>query len=472
MITKQPNWKESVLVVVKAGDQLGTGGYRDGEIVDYIDSDMWGKAPVISDHMKTVYRLEMRSRKQLEDIKNAIAKNAQYHDDKKTDRVLLNTSDAIYKDVKSDWIIKNKVVEIVDATKLKLFSVTDTVLKKVLIDTDANAITAGSYTVGSGGDYTTWASAFADVGNLTGDLTLTRISSTAETVRALVNSKSLNGYKFTCTSDTDFLGDQTIADVTTFAQTNQGLYIIMSGTGTVIVELLYFKRVTSSTSELLRIDLSTAGSTYHVRNNMFNNNDLGTRMYYANSANATQNIYNNVFWKNKTVDYPVTLNGVVNFINNSFTDLDGQGLNVNNTASVCTNNVMTDVHYPNYNAIGSATGNNNAGDDTSNADASWSSGSGNVTSVGSVFDSTDDTSTDFLRPTVAGALDGANTTSPISGHTTLINGASINAIGAYGILSTLSGTKSRFGEVLGIKRNLLGTDSRFGEVLGIKRGII
>jgi hypothetical protein len=62
------------------------------------------------------------------------------------------------------------------------------------------AISSGSYTVGSGGNYATFNAAFADIAaTLTGNLTLTLISDVTETA-GITYVGNLNGYtlKLTC----------------------------------------------------------------------------------------------------------------------------------------------------------------------------------------------------------------------------------------------------------------------------------
>ena len=74
------------------------------------------------------------------------------------------------------------------------------------------AITAGGFTVGTGGDYATWNLAIADIAGtgLTGDLTLTQISDVADTVNINLGGSPipLGGFVLLMTSDTDHNGDK------------------------------------------------------------------------------------------------------------------------------------------------------------------------------------------------------------------------------------------------------------------------
>lgn len=70
------------------------------------------------------------------------------------------------------------------------------------------AVSQGSYTVGSGGDYSDWNAAKSDVAApLTGDLTFTQISDTIESVDVLFVNLNLGGFTLELTSDTPHNGD-------------------------------------------------------------------------------------------------------------------------------------------------------------------------------------------------------------------------------------------------------------------------
>lgn len=71
------------------------------------------------------------------------------------------------------------------------------------------AVTQGSFTVGSGGDYATWYEAAIDCASqtLTGDLTFTQISDLTLTTDAFFNGLDVNGYTLEITSNSPHNGD-------------------------------------------------------------------------------------------------------------------------------------------------------------------------------------------------------------------------------------------------------------------------
>jgi hypothetical protein len=88
------------------------------------------------------------------------------------------------------------------------------------------AVTAGSYTVGSGGNYATWYAALSDMYNqtLTGDLTFTQISDVTETQARGSMSPNLGGFRFTITSNSPHYGDITRGWKTTLNYNSSSAY--------------------------------------------------------------------------------------------------------------------------------------------------------------------------------------------------------------------------------------------------------
>lgn len=82
------------------------------------------------------------------------------------------------------------------------------------------AVTNGSYTVGSGGDYATWKAVMDDIDGQTldGDLTFTQISDVSETVGPPLVEVTCTGYKLTFTSNNPHNGDFTKGWITTSNQ--------------------------------------------------------------------------------------------------------------------------------------------------------------------------------------------------------------------------------------------------------------
>src|SRR4030042_471 len=171
-----------VYVVWKIGDQNYQGpdndGMKHGMPISCIDPDIISYDQ-ISDHMKKCFGITKEPISQLDNIKDMMNANMEYNstDELAPDgyRVRSNlidfsalSAETGISDIEDQWK-SGVIVEPIDRS-----SQTSLLIKSSDIlypnTPDLHAITVGSYTFGTGGDYIDLASICADIGTLTGNL--------------------------------------------------------------------------------------------------------------------------------------------------------------------------------------------------------------------------------------------------------------------------------------------------------------
>lgn len=317
--------------------------------------------------------------------------------------------------IESKLLDKNTVVETIDGKALTETAFLDTT--KIIAEPikDINAITSGSATVGAGKTYTTWALAWADVGNLTGNLNLQQETAITETAGA-VSTVSLNGYTWVNNALPANYGDATYTGLLlTLNHTAHGFSLGMEGPGTLKIHDMDGTRAQADTNKgFISTETIDAAFTAYIYRNI----------YDGQTTNATNGIrwedstpilyfYSNIFFSiNNAIFYCGAggLNSASIIENNTCHTVTGtfSVFNVNNNGGTFRNNFgygagSDGVFYQ----IGSATGYNNAADDTSCADGNWATGSGNKVSLteANEVESTDYQDGDaFDRPVLNGNL--------------------------------------------------------------------
>ena len=287
------------------------------------------------------------------------------------------------------------------------------------------AVSTGSYTVGSGGDYPTFlgaAGALADIANLTGDLTFTQISDITESDAAVAVDENLAGHTLTITSN----GNWTLTMGTDVACR---FHFEMEGPGTInINDLCIVNTVDSANAKFYIVNIATA-CTINIYNIKM---DLGAASFYAmylNDNTPTVNCWN---WAVKgpaaVAGNGLGFNVIAGNVANKYENISchgcainagGQGGTFKNCVAVATNGVT--ARFAN---LGAATGTNCASDDATNADGNWSSGSGNQTNitVADEFASTTFADDTFLKVKSGGVCDDGGATPGIATNTTGIRG--------------------------------------------------
>lgn len=248
------------------------------------------------------------------------------------------------------------------------------------------AITSGSYTLKtSGGDYSTWASFWNDLGNLTGDITLTvDASAFTEASAPAAVTENLNGHTLTVQpASYPTTTDGTTGARITFNFNGQALNMQMEGPGTIIIQgIVFLWGASAGTSSFALYSLTISTEfTYIIRRNIFKGGRTAIR--WADNTPVYQ-IYNNIIYDQNVSSNgyglyaSVGLNGFAS--NNTMVDLGTNGVFGNGQTGTFENNLVHISGANNYDSVGSATGNNNSSYDATAADGNWSSGANNRTS--------------------------------------------------------------------------------------------
>ena len=164
---------------------------------------------------------------------------------------------------------------------------------------DRNAVSAGEYTVGTGvGDhYPSWTAAYADIANLTANLTFNQTSNLLLAATATI-TETLGAFTFTCTSSNPHWGDPT-AGWTTRVNGNIAMFDIRcGGPGTVEIEHLYYIQQSAAAASTVIVFTGIAGLiTANMHDLLFDGADQnagGAIVPFDNGV--TVSVYNVVIW--------------------------------------------------------------------------------------------------------------------------------------------------------------------------------
>ena len=269
---------------------------------------------------------------------------------------------------------------------------------------DANAVSSGSFTVGTAGDYATWSAAAADIAaTLTGALTFTQISNVTETaVASFLGSVALAGNTVTLTSDTPPDGDPTAGHLTII---NHALgtaafdVIPDSGAGTVIVRDLRFRADVSATSNYViqGFPASSSAITLKMRDIIIDGNGNRRGLLADGNANATVEIWNIV--ASDAASFGVNTGtgaGTITIENCASDNSTGTGISVNDAATRTVKNCVS---------IGSTTADfspsipTNAVMDHNASEDTTASGTGSITSIvpATTFKSVSNANAEYLK---------------------------------------------------------------------------
>ncbi len=282
---------------------------------------------------------------------------------------------------------------------------------------DLNAVTTGTYTVGTAGSYSNWTAARADIGTpLTGNLTFNQISATSEGAIGAQTSVNLAGFTLTCNSNSPHNGDPTQGyainlDIVTSADV---FFMSLSGTagaGLLEIKNLKFKynsNIPTTSSYLIRI--TTAGPNVSVHDILADTSSSPTYAYSdisvvpasGASASTLVKIWNCALKMGGfATDYGIILGlggYTATYTVENVTILAGRIVS-SSSAITCRNVGVFDGNTSCFVTMTTSTGRNNISSDASAANANWSVGTDNLTNKASAnqFLSTSFTSPNFLR---------------------------------------------------------------------------
>jgi len=401
-------------LIIKVGDQPTAPGkehlgMKDGYIVTAIET----KTPetYFSDHMKKVYSIFQIDL----DLKDSlpkwmaprgnIANSINYR--ARSKQIFL---DSLEKKAGYEGYVKDlrstKSVPIIDA---QLFITKDDFKSTAIRGPpmpDSNAVSSGTYTVGSGGDYTDWPAAAADVANQDDDLRFDQISSFSLAAQSTF-SQNLAGNTFTLSSTADHLGDPTKGNVTTYSSALAiGILVTPEGPGTVNINKLFFKNSSgmSANGRYMEFSAITTGFTANVSDILFDctNTTSNFWTFYPNDVDLILNMWNCKVWASKQISMLIANCASTSVIENCVIDQTATvttdfGFYINSLAITLRNNVCIGATHDFY-LIASATGRNNACEGTTCEDGDFSTGSDNTASIAPAdeFSSLTNTDADYL----------------------------------------------------------------------------
>lgn len=246
----------------------------------------------------------------------------------------------------------------------------------LLFSLNANAaLTSGNVTIKtSGGDYSSWAAFWNDLGNLTGNITCTvDASAFTEDSAPSHTAESLGGHTLTVTAAT-FPTKSDASDGPRFTcnYTDEILNMGMEGSGAIIIEGMVFIEGTSKPTECIDCVGIDNNFTFTFRRNIVKGCGDG---FYGYDPTAQYEVYNNFFY-DSSVFGVYRCSHASSFVANN-TIVDGAtGIDGANAAGTFENNICYG-NTTDFANIGSATGNNNTSYDATCANGNWSTGVNN-----------------------------------------------------------------------------------------------
>jgi hypothetical protein len=292
-----------VILVLKVGDQTDDNpseGLRDAYPANVIDDNDWGHKVDISDWSKKVYAHIIVPRSQKSRYLNMLENNGKTGIERREriNKINLQKLSVVLGDsnIETEWR-SERSVPIYDIRGKNIDSCVEiTGTRDVSIHIpDGNSIFEGAFSVGSGGDYTTWLGAYGDVpsSGLTDNLTFTQISAITETAGFTSFSK-LNGFTFKATSNVKPLGNRNGGWITSINHTSNAFRFATGSSvgGKHEIDGLSFKKITSSSGRM--IYCSTSDATIHLHDSVLDGNLWSNELIHMVSSTGNE-IYNNLF---------------------------------------------------------------------------------------------------------------------------------------------------------------------------------
>ena len=269
------------------------------------------------------------------------------------------------------------------------------------------ALTSGSVTIKlAGGDYTTWAAFWDDIGNLTGNITCT-VDASAFTEGAAPGAvgESLNGNTLHVLPAT-FPSATDASDGARFTCNYVGriLDMEMEGAGAVTLEGIVFIEGTSEPTAAVYATVIATSFDFIVKKCIVKGCTYG--FYEADvTLDAGVQWYNNIIYDCSQQGI-VTQFGAPNGIiaNNTVNNCVSTGVNLSSNNAVLENNLCWGNGFADFFGNASATGNNNADEDDTCEDADWNVGANNVPGIADPFNAI---GSDDFTITVEGSIGSA-----------------------------------------------------------------
>jgi len=449
-----------IYLALKVGNQaVGSGkleqsGFKDGMILDIIDPTQWVEDVILSTNMQIINGWIKLPRSWKQTLLNAaMPETTSGKERASVGYIALDELEAATGIVGLESDLRGTgAVSIIDGSALSTSLIKNSQSKEWQDIEDKNAITSGSFTVGSGGqDYATWKLALGDISNMDGDLTITQETAVAEATGANVFSFDLNNNTFKMTSDTSHNGDPTAGHLITHNWSGAQNWINFenSATGGGVIEIekltmIHGSVAQSASSRTFQI-FSIASCTIRIHDVLANGNSGNSANFIVVAdVDPTVELWNIEVWDYGTRAFWL---GLIAINSSSITenctakncviglDAEGEDSIIRNVA--CIENSTAD-----FTDVASATIDYCASDDAS------APGGNSVTDItpSDEFESLTDTDTNYLKVS-EGNLSTAGQTTTISANTVGIRG---NAGGRAGSSPSIGADEFA---VVGVIRN-------------------
>ncbi len=432
-IKLDPNY---IYPVFKVGDkQTAKGkeylGIKDGMLADVLDPQDWKNGElVISDRMQKVYRIGKVNRLEKNKFLSGqneygatIDKGVKSVDIKSYRHSAMFVDFADLGNALKTNLRADKDHGILDLTKVSqiLFKDSKDIDFTKRIISDLNAISIGTCTIGTAGDYTTWRLFANDLADLTGDLTATQISDTTETDKSTL-TEDLNNHHLKLTANKIINGNPNYGWKSILSVAGKFFFEIqIEGPGTCTFENLY---TYSTANRLTLADFQTANVVaafnLNMHNIMIDGNGMQNFGFHFTTNTPTVKVHNCKIWDSRFSFYSqisganlTAENITIDNDGHSAYDLADQAVNLNNCVAI--NSTIAD--FRNH---GNATGNNNASDDGTAANGNWNVGNNNIINItpADEFISTKDTDDNYLNIKRTATIRDAGCTPTIATNTT------------------------------------------------------
>jgi hypothetical protein len=439
-----------VAAIFKVGDNSP---YMDGNLICYIDEAEWGLPleKIISAFTTRVFCCMIVDRKFLKIKEKALA---QIYDSELLDADGMRIGKLVHNSsIKTDFkYLEARLVQpgledklrskvdntgLIDGTALSETDFTDPRDDKhVNPIPDLNAVTSGSYTVGAGGNYATWALAFADIGTMTGDLTFTQISATTETANA---TKSVNfgagNYTLTLTSNNPPLGNPSGGWVSSWNAAVNCVTINGSvNPGIIRISHMNFKRLVEPASSSVMLyfgNSAIAGTVSYVNDIILNVNNViftaGRYTFgaYLQDVDVIHNWFNALLVNNNSnTASGVAIGGGLYGINSVFENISvynasgsAKGFLFSSTNASIKKNLAVFTLGTCFTNVGEGTFSKCASSDTTGSEEGLKS-----LVAATEFESLDSASTLFLKAKMGSTLGNGGTATSITANTYGIRG--------------------------------------------------
>lgn len=308
---------------------------------------------------------------------------------------------------------------------------------KTAIDRAAWLSGIASIQAGGGGDYLTGATYAADLGTSTADVYGRYDSSVTETALVAINHDNgtyITGLKM---GGTYHNGIPTTGYKITCSNTSiRHYYLSADGTGG-SVDIDGLNTISTTDITMFEVTATTNAKDVTIRNCLIDMDSGDNDVIKWNDTVASGKIYNNKIWDWSGAQYALFMQNTPSVIieNNTLYTANTQYACRGNTGVVYRNNIAITTAGNTWLNLGATDGYNNYSSGSTGEDGDFSTGSGNITSgTTAVFQSTDDTSSDFLKPVAASDVDG-NATTPTLWSTDIAGNPYNGTIGAHQIVA-------------------------------------